>query len=61
MTGIGFNKAVRPLALIMPKMSQYVKTFKIQEWNEDKKNKLRSFRIDDEKLLEKCKTIWTKI
>ena len=41
----------------MPKMSGYVKTFKVKEGN----NKLMSFRIDDEKLLEKCKAIWTKI
>ena len=38
-------------------MSGYVKTFKV----EDKINKLMSFRIDNEKLLEKYKTIWTKI
>ena len=45
---IGFlDKDIRPLVLIMPKMSGYVKTFKV----EDKNNKLMSFRIDDEKLL----------
>ena len=38
-------------------MSGYVKTFKV----EDKINKLMSFRIDNEKLLKKCKAIWTKI
>ena len=38
-------------------MSGHVKTFKV----EDKINKLMSFRIDDEKLLEKYKAIWTKI
>ena len=38
-------------------MSGYVKTFKV----EDKINKLMSFRIDDEKLVEKYKAIWTKI
>ena len=41
----------------MPKTSGYVKTFK----GEDKINKLMSFYIDDEKLLEKYKAIWTKI
>ena len=42
----------------MPKMSGYVKTFKmVKEGN----NKFMSLRIDDEKLLEKYKTIWTKI
>ena len=49
------DKAIRPLVLIMPKMGGYVKAFKI----EDKNNKLMSFRIDDEKLLEKYKAIWT--
>ena len=38
-------------------MSGYVKIFKVKEGN----NKLMSFRIDDEKLLEKYKAIWTKI
>ena len=28
--GIKFHKAVRPLVLIMPKMSGYVKTFKVR-------------------------------
>ena len=47
---IGYlNKAIRPLVLIIPKMSRYVKTFKV----EDKINKLMSFRINDEKLLGK--------
>ena len=36
-------------------MNGYVKAFK------DKNNKLMSFRIVDDKLLEKYKTIWTKI
>ena len=43
--------------LIMPKMSGYVKTFKVKEGDKDKNNKLMSFRIDYEKLLEKCKAI----
>ena len=38
-------------------MIGYVQTFKV----EDKINKLMSLRIDDEKLLEKYKAIWTKI
>ena len=38
-------------------MSGYVKKFKV----EDKINKLMSFRIDDEKILEKYKAILTKI
>ena len=42
-------------------MSGYVKTFKVKDGDKDKNNKLMSFRIDDEKLLEKYKAIWTKI
>ena len=51
------NETIRPLVLIMPKMSGYVKSFKVKEGN----NKLMYFRKDDEKLLEKYKAIWTKI
>ena len=50
-----------PLNLILPKMSGYVKTFKFKEGDKDKNNKLMSFCKDDEKLLEKYKTIQTKI
>ena len=48
---------MRPLVLVMPRMSGYIQTFKV----EDKKNELMSFRIDDKKLLEKYGAIWTKI
>ena len=42
---IGYlDKAIRPLVLIMPKMSGD------KEVDKDKNNKLMSFRIDDEKL-----------
>ena len=34
-------------------MSGYVKTFQIKDGSKDKNNKLISFHIDDEKLLEK--------
>ena len=55
---IGYlDKAIRPLVLIKSKISGYVKTFK----DEDKISKSNFFRIDDEKLLEKYKTIGTKI
>ena len=55
---IGYSdKAIRPLVLIMPETSESVKIFKV----EDKNSKLMSFHIDDEKLLEKYKAIWTKI
>ena len=42
--GIQFDKAVRLLVLTTPKMSAYVKAFKV----EDKINKLMSFHIDDD-------------
>ena len=55
---IGYlDKTIRLLDLIMPKMSGYVKTLKVKEGN----NKLIIFRIDDEKLLERYTTIWSKI
>ena len=41
----------------MPKISGYVKKIKV----EDKINKLVSFLIDDDMLLEKYKSIWIKI
>ena len=51
------DKVIAPLVLVLPKMCGYVKTFKVK----DKNNKLMPFRINDEKLLEKYKTNWTKI
>ena len=53
------DEVIKPLVLILPKMSGYVKAFNIKDGNEDKK--LTSFPINDEKLLEKYKAIWTKI
>ena len=51
---IGYlDKAIRLLVFIMPKMSGYVKSVKVKEGS----NKLMSFCIDGEKLLEKYKTI----
>ena len=47
--------------MILPKISRYVKTFQVEDRNKDKNNKLMSFCINDEKQLEKYKTIWTKI
>ena len=44
---IGYlDEDIRPLVLRMPKMTGYVKTFKVED-----KHKLTSLRIDDEKLL----------
>ena len=45
----------------MPKMSGYVNTFKVKDGDKNKNNKFMSFCIDEEKLLEKYKAIWTKI
>ena len=45
----------------MPQMSGNVKAFKVKDEDKDKNNKLMSFRIGDEKLLEKYKSIQTKI
>ena len=42
-------------------MSGYVKSFKVRDGDKVKSNKLMSFRIDDEKLLQKYKAIWTNI
>ena len=38
-------------------MIGYIKTFKVKEGD----NKLMSYRVDNKKLLEKYKTIWTEI
>ena len=55
---IGYlEKTIKLLLLIIPRMSGYVKTFKVKEGYK----KLMSFCIDDEKLLEKYKAIWTQI
>ena len=47
--------------MLIPKASGYVKAFKVKVKHKNKNNKFMSFCIDDEKLLEKCKAIWTKI
>ena len=36
-------------------MSRYVNTFKVKDGHKDKNNKLMSFRVDNEKRLEKLK------
>ena len=45
----------------MPQLTGYVKTFKLKGRNKDKNNKLIFLQIHDGKLLEKNKTIWTKM
>ena len=59
---IGYlDKVIRSVVLVMPKKSGYVRTFKVKDGDKNKNNKLTSFRIDDEMLLETYKTVWTKI
>ena len=55
------DEVIRPLVLILPKMSRYVKTFKDEGVDNNKNNKLMSLCIDDDKLSLKHKTIWTKM
>ena len=42
-------------------MSAYVKTFKVKDEDKDENNKLISFCIFHDKLLENYRTIWTKM
>ena len=59
---IGYlDKVIKPIVLIIPKMSGYIKIFKVKDENKDKDNKLMSFHIHYKKLLEKYKAICTKI
>ena len=59
---IGYlDDVIRPLVLLFPKMNGYVKTFKDKGGDKNKNNKLVPLHAGDDKLLEKCKTIWTKI
>ena len=58
---IGYlDEVLRPLVLILPKLDGYVETFKVKDRDKAKNIKLTPFCIDDETLLEKYKTIWTK-
>ena len=52
-------KVLRLLLLILPKLSEYMKTFKVEDEGKDKNNKLMFFSINDENLLEKYRAIWT--
>ena len=36
---VGYSdKVIKPLVLIMPKMSEYIKAFKVKDGDKDKKN-----------------------
>ena len=41
-------------------MSGYVKKFKVKDGDKNKNNKLISFCIDDEKLLERSENFWSR-
>ena len=41
------REAIRPL-ILMPKMSRYVKTFRVQVGDKDQKKKMSYFKSDDE-------------
>ena len=44
---IGYlDKAIRPLVLIIPKMSGHIKTFQVKDGDKDKNNKLVYFHGD---------------
>ena len=55
------DEAIRPLVLIILKLSGYVKTFEIKDGDKDEKNELMYCNINDEKLLEKYKAVRTNI
>ena len=58
---IGYlDEVIRPLVLILSKMSGYIETFNDKGEDKNRNNKYMSLRIDGDKLLEKYKTIWTK-
>ena len=51
------DEVIRPLVLILPKMSGYVQTFKVKEREKGKNSNLIYFRINNEKLSEKYKPL----
>ena len=46
--------------MLFPKLSGHIKIFIVKDGEKGKKIKFMCFHIDDEKLLEKHKTVWTK-
>ena len=47
--------------MILPKISVYAKTFKNKGGHKNKNSKLITSCINDDKLFEKYKIIWTKL
>ena len=56
------DEVIRLLVLVLHKKSEYVKTFKNGDGDKDKNenNKLMHFHMDNDLLLTKYKTTWTK-
>ena len=48
-----FDRVMRPLVLILSKMGECVKTFKVKDRDKDKNNKFMFLDIDDDKPLDK--------
>ena len=48
---------MKPIFLIIPKISKYVKKFNVNGGDKNKNNKMMPFRVIDEKLLEKYKLL----
>ena len=55
------DEVFRPLVLILPKTNGHIKTFNNKSGYKNKSNKLMSLHVTKDKLLEKDKSIWTKI
>ena len=55
------DEVIKPVVLVLPKVSGYVKTFKGKSGDTNKNSKLLSLLTDDENLLKKFKNFWTKI
>ena len=54
------DEVIRPLVLILPRRSGYVKEFKNKDGDKSKNNKLMRLRLNVDKLLGKYKTIQTE-
>ena len=48
-------EAIRPLVFITPKISGYVKPFKLKDGDKDRRNKLMTFCTDDENIFKNIK------
>ena len=49
------DEVIRPLVLILLKMSEYFKTFEVEDGDKYKNNKLMPLCLDDHKLLQRYK------